>query len=143
MAPITQIVWRVSRFVVFPVLFCDAGPTLRDPLWVWGPSLCSPRFVAMVFLNAMFVHALHVFACFCNISFVFYIILHVYALCVVCCLVACVGTMRGAWYWYACHASHHHRVFIIMFIIIVMIMIIDHHHVHHSLFIVQSLNVDR
>lgn len=51
------------------------------------------------------------------------------ALCVA--FVACVGTMHGAWYWYACHASHHHHVFIIMFIMLIMMMIVDHHHVHH------------
>nr|DAO21059.1 MAG TPA: hypothetical protein [Caudoviricetes sp.] len=44
--------------------------------------------------------------------------------CALCdCLVACVGTMHGAWYWYACHASHHRRVFIIMLIMFV----VDHH----------------
>ena len=31
---------------------------------------------------------------------------------------------------------------IIMFIVFIIMMIIDHHCVHHSLFIVQSLNVD-
>nr|DAU65746.1 MAG TPA: hypothetical protein [Caudoviricetes sp.] len=49
--------------------------------------------------------------------------------------------MHGAWYWYACHASHHHHVFIIMFIVFIMMMI-DHHHVHRSLIVVQSLNID-
>ena len=63
-------------------------------------------------------------------------------LCVACCLVACVGTMHGAWYWCACHASHHRRVFIIMFIVD-HVDHVDHHHVHRSLFIDQSLNVDR
>ena len=65
---------------------------------------------------------LNIFACFCNISFVF---MYFYAF-VRCALrvafVACVGTMRGAWYWYACHASHHHHM-IIMFIIM---FVIDH-----------------
>lgn len=70
----------------------------------------------MVFLNAIVGNVLHIFACFCNISFVF---MYFYAF-MRCALrvafVACVGTMHGAWYWYACHASHHRRVFIIMFI---------------------------
>nr|DAV47429.1 MAG TPA: hypothetical protein [Caudoviricetes sp.] len=34
--------WCVSRFVVFPVLFCDVGPTLRDPLLCWGPLCVRP-----------------------------------------------------------------------------------------------------
>nr|DAK80335.1 MAG TPA: hypothetical protein [Caudoviricetes sp.] len=29
--------WCVSRFGVCSVLFCDVGPTLRDPLRCWGP----------------------------------------------------------------------------------------------------------
>lgn len=98
----------------------------------------------MVFLNAIvgFV-PLNFFACFCNISFVFMHFCAFVRLCVACCLVACVGTMHGAWYWYACHASHHrHHMIIIMFIIIMFVMMIDHHHVHHSLFIDQSLNDD-
>ena len=85
-----------------------------------GPPFCSLRNVAMVFLNAIVGEGLHIFACFCNISFVFCIVLYVYALCVACCLCTMRCTMHGAWYWYACHASHHHHVFIIMFII-------DHH----------------
>nr|DAO21060.1 MAG TPA: hypothetical protein [Caudoviricetes sp.] len=36
-------------FVPFPVLFCDAGPTLRDPLRVWGPL-----FVRLVLLPWFF-----------------------------------------------------------------------------------------
>jgi Kef-type K+ transport system membrane component KefB len=105
---------------------------------VLGSPLCSSRNVAMVFLNAIVDDVLHVFACFCNISFVF---MHFYAfmrLCVVLAFVACVGTMHGAWYWYACHASHHHHMFVIMFIMFIMfimMMIIDHHHVHCSLII--------
>lgn len=97
----------------------------------------------MFFLNAIVRFALlNFFACFCNISFVF---MHFYAfmrLCVACCLVACVGTVHGAWYWYACHACHHRHMIIMMFIVFIMMMINDHHHVHHSLFIVQSLNDD-
>lgn len=83
-----------------------------------GPPFCSSRFVAMVFLNAIvrFV-PLNIFACFCNISFVFMHFCAFVRLCVACCLVACVGTMHGAWYWYACHASHHHHMIIIMFIV--------------------------
>lgn len=99
---------------------------------VVGPPFCSSRNVAMVFLNAIVDDVLHIFAYFCNISFVF---IHFYAfvrLCVVCCLCTMRCTMRGAWYWYACHASHHHHM-IIMFIIIMMIMIVDHHRVHRSL----------
>jgi len=78
---------------------------------------------------------LNIFACFCNISFVF---MH---FCVfVCCalrvaFVACVGTMHSAWYWYACHASHHRHMIIMLFIMLIMLIIVDHHHVLHSLFI--------
>ena len=89
---------------------------------VLGPPLRSLRNVAMVFLNAMLFHALHVFACFCNISFVFVYFYAFVRLCVACCLVVCVGTMRGAWYWYACHASHHHHMFVVMLIVF----IVDH-----------------
>lgn len=89
----------------------------------------------MVFLNAIVGEYLRIFACFCNISFVFMHFCAFVRLCVACCLVACVGTMHGAWYWYACHASHHHRVFIIMFIMFIIMMIIDHHYVRCSLFI--------
>ena len=88
-----------------------------------GPPFCSSCFVAMVFLNAIVGCEIAIFAYFCNISFVFCIVLHVYALCVACCLCTMRCTMHGAWYWYACHASHHHHVFIIMFIMF----IIDHH----------------
>ena len=42
------------------------------------------------------------------------------------------------------HVMHHIIVmFIIMFIVFIIMMIIDHHHVHRSLFVDQSLNVDR
>lgn len=90
---------------------------------VVGPSLCSSCFAAMVFLNAIVGEGLHIFACFCNISFVFMYFYAFVRLCVVCCLCTMRCTMHGAWYWYACHASHHHHVFIIMFIMF----IIDHH----------------
>lgn len=63
-------------------------------------------------------------------------------LCVVLAFVACVGTVHGAWYWYACHASHHHHMFIMMFIMFIIMLIIDHHHVHCSLFVDQSMNND-
>nr|DAV86586.1 MAG TPA: hypothetical protein [Caudoviricetes sp.] len=40
--------WCASRFCAFPVLFCDVGPTLRDPLRYWGPlsfvSFCCHGF---------------------------------------------------------------------------------------------------
>ena len=75
-APITQIVWCVSRFAVFPVLFCDVGPTLRDPLLCWGP-LVFALFCCHGFVEHHCCFApLNVFAYFCNISFVF---MHFYA----------------------------------------------------------------
>lgn len=82
------------RCVPCLVLWCTSR--FKGSLTVLGPPLCSPRFVAMVFLNAIvrFV-PLDFFACFCNISFVF---MHFYAfvrLCVVCCL--CTMRWHHAW----------------------------------------------
>ena len=82
-----------------------------------GPPFCSSRFVAMVFLNAIVGDVLHVFACFCNISFVFCIFMHlcVCALCVafVPCVAPCMVHGIGM------HVMHHIiiDVFIIMFIV--------------------------
>lgn len=89
-----------------------------------GPPSCSPRFVAMVFLNTIvwFV-PLNIFACFCNISFVF---LHVYAIvhyvlrvafvpCVAPCMVHGIGM-------HVMHVMHH--------MIIIMFIIVDHHDDH-------------
>lgn len=69
---------------------------------------------------------LNVFACFCNISFVF---LHVYAFMRLCvalplrhalapCMVHGIGV----------HVMHH---IIVMFIIMLIMFIVVHHHVHH------------
>jgi hypothetical protein len=108
----------------------------------WGPLLFVLFCCHGFFERHVWFVPLNIFACFCNISFVF---MHFYAFvrsCVAVAFVACVGTVRGAWYWYACHASHHHHVFIIMFIMFIIMMIIDHHDVHRLLFVDQSLNDD-
>ena len=91
-----------------------------------GPPFCSSRFVAMVFLNAIvrFV-PLNIFACFCNISFVF---MYFYAFvcsalcvaftpCVAPCMVHGIGM-------HVMHVMHH--MIIIMFIIMFIMFIIDH-----------------
>jgi hypothetical protein len=65
----------------------------------------------------MFLHIFVTFLLFFNIF------MHLCVCALYVAFVPCVGTMHGAWYWYACHASHHHHVFIIMFIMF----IIDHH----------------
>ena len=40
-------------FRSIPRLVCDVGPMFKGSLTVLGPPLCSSRFVAMVFLNAI------------------------------------------------------------------------------------------
>lgn len=70
-----------------------------------GPPFCSPRNVAMVFLNAIVGCEIAFFAYFCNISFVFYIVLYVYALWLCVAFVACVApcTTHGI----GMHVMHH------------------------------------
>lgn len=122
------------------VLWC--GSHFKGSLVLLGPPLRSSRFVAMVFLNAIVrFMPLNIFACFCNISFVFCVFMHL-----------CVRALRVA-LWHALapcmvHGISMHVVYhiivvnMMMFIIMFIMMIIDHHHVHHSLFVDQSLNDD-
>ena len=123
---------------MFPVLFCDVGPTLGDPLRFKGSLMFASFCCHGFFERHCCFTLLNVFACFCNISFVF---MHFCAFVRCVAFVVCVGTVHGAWYWRACHASHHHHMFI-MFIMFIIMFIVDHHHVHCSLFVVQSLNID-
>lgn len=70
-----------------------------------GPPLCSPRFVAMVFLNAIIGFVpLNIFAFFVTFLLFLCIFMHLCVARYAIAFVACVGTMHGAWYWYACHA---------------------------------------
>lgn len=77
----------------------------------------------MVFLNAIVGEGLHIFACFCNISFVF---MHFYAFmhCALCvafvpCVAPCMVHGIGM------HVMHH--IIIDVFIIMFIMFIIDHH----------------
>ena len=86
----------------------------------------------MVFLNAIVGDVLHIFAYFCNISFVFYIVSYVYALWLCVAFMACVAPCMV--HGIGMHVMHHIiiDVFIIMFIMFIMF-IVDHHHVRCSL----------
>lgn len=89
---------------------------------VVGPPFCSPRNIAMVFLNAIVGEGLHIFACFCNISFVFALFcmfMHC-ALCVA--FVACVAPCMV--HGIGMHVMHH--IIIDVFIIMFIMFIIDH-----------------
>lgn len=80
--------------------------------------------------------SLNIFACFCNISFVFCVFMHLcvralrvaFVPCVAPCMVHGIGM-------HVMHVMHHIIVivFIIMFIMFIMIMIVDHHCVCSSL----------
>lgn len=133
--------WRVSRLCVFPVLFCGAGLTLRDPLLCWGPLLfalkCCHGFFERhcCFMLCMFLHVfvtfLLFFALFC--MFMHCVLRVAFVPCVAPCMVHGIGM----------HVMHH---------IIIMcssscsscslLIIIDHHHVRCSLINDQSLNID-
>lgn len=114
----------MSRFVYPPSCLCDVGPTLRDPLGFGAPfvfvSFCCHGF----FERHVWFVPLNIFACFCNISFVFCVFMHlcVYALrvafvpCVAPCMVHGIGM----------HVMHHIIIimFIMMFIMFIMLIII-------------------
>ena len=117
MAPITRIVWCVSRFAWSPSCLCDVGPALRDPLLLWGPLCVRLVLCPWFFERHCCFTPLNVFAFF--VTFLLFLCIFV-RLCVHALRVAfaaCVGTVHGVWYWYACHASHHRRRV--------------HHDVHH------------
>lgn len=83
---------------------------------------------------------LNVFACFCNISFVF---MHFVRLCV-CALPLWHALAPCMVHGIGMHVMHHIIVvmFVIMFMMFIMMMIIDRHDIHRSLFVVQSLIID-